>query len=198
MGQDKENSKPGLVALLVIFALIIGFLLGLLFCGKFYSASQVEENAVVESVVEEATETVALTGPSYPQAIECFDLSDLSEISAWMDTFSSIHSEYDWVAARGYCSLDDGTQLVSFAHFIRKGEFEPVDGGQTLVLFDENSNVLRETEGLFSGVVSDIIPPRIVSVENGTIRIDFGDESYGELFYEAYDIDFDDFSYSKL
>lgn len=120
----------------------------------------------------------------------------------WKEIYSDIHPELGIYSVGSYCELKDGSRLVSFSFFKKyEGEWTGVNtnnAGQSIVLFDERKNLLRETKDLFVKTLGDHGAPYIDSASNGTAIFRFGSSDGGETQSVMYELNLIDFTYKII
>lgn len=118
----------------------------------------------------------------------------------WRKKYASLHPEFNpgWTDAGAYCSLPDGTQLVSFSFSGRPSGREYDVLGQSIALFDSRGILLNETKGLYQRTLGDHIPPYIDDVSNGIAYFGFLSGDAGILVQQKYILRLQDFSFKLI
>jgi uncharacterized membrane protein YhaH (DUF805 family) len=106
--------------------------------------------------------------------------------------FSELYPEVTLYSVGAYCLLSDDRQLVTFNHAATQ-ESSPY-AAQTVILFDENDNVLKTSKSISCASPTDTDYPLFDSVEKNAVRLICSDDEEIFSFTRAFLVDLDSFN----
>jgi len=132
---------------------------------------------------------------SFKLCIDSLYSDDIEKYNFWEATFILLHPQLKIYDAGSYCDLTDGTKLVSFSHFASS---DSISAGQTIILFDSDNNVIKETEDFYCQTIGDLGTPRFDSIDNGIVQLSCNSGDGPVALHQFYELNLDDFSYIFL
>lgn len=123
-----------------------------------------------------------------------------SDYTLWKERFAELYPELDVYDAGAYCELEGGQKLISFSYFDPSIESDkPLDqGGQMIILFDENDNKLKATEGFYCPTLGDLGYPTLESLEEGMVTMSCNSGDAGQIVKKMYQLKLESFEYEEL
>jgi len=129
---------------------------------------------------------------SIENCVENLYSRDRSAYDKWKKVYSDLHPSYNVYDAGDSCALRNGEQLVSFSYF--EMEENMTNGGQSVALFSESGELIRETQGLSVKTPGDLSYPHIIGMQNNIISIGIGGGDAGCTMGKEYEVDYESFT----
>lgn len=150
---------------------------------------------VIAPFIKRDTPTSTLTATSN----FCKDSSDetiRTKILYWKERYQNRNPQFVNVGAGSLCELSDGTKLVSFLFTKNDGGRRSM--GQSIALYDNLNNFVRETDSLWQKTGGDYDYPHLKSVEKGFARFTFSGGDAGMFDRYEYSLDLSNFEYTLI
>lgn len=148
------------------------------------------ENDTPQEIVEEGIKK------SFVLCIDSLYSYNRDQYNVWKTKLSELYPSLRVYDVGAYCELNNGNKLISFSHFPANGEISVA--GQTIILFDENNNILKATQNFYCQTIGDLGYPVFKSLENDIVTMTCSSGDAGHFLKSTYELDLNTFEFRLI
>lgn len=217
---SSSTAKTGLVVAIAVLATAVGVGAGVYAWQRMASQNkvadlqdQIEELKQQdvrdvdssEKFSESNTQEISLDSPSVRFSKgdvskgDCVDnlqaRQDRKQFNVWLGRLTELYPRFRKIYDVGaYCHLSDGKQLISFSHFTTT---DPNTGAQTVALFSENNELLKDVTHVFCPNLGDLLTPEFHNLSDNAVTLSCTGFDAGHTATVVFDLNLTTFEYTE-